>query len=436
MEQSIIHPKLEGTLVLISGLHGLGKTTLAATLENPALTYMIDFDLKGRALAEELKMGGYISPEYVGSPEDYDVSALAQWFVKTLSNIPKGLTHLIIDNATWAESGLGYIVSQNPQKYGVNSKNAREGGFGGVNPGITVLWSNIFTFLQGQGIKLVTVVNHMSQPWVNGAPVANKYNVKGNKVFNQITSLGIILTPANPERGGKPPIPSGLVIKEALSINKFEDGKFSTVKVLPTRFPVCTWKAITGYFDKPANFSKPAPGEEWTQQEVNSYSEWLSPEQVQWVMKVKSYSEEDETTDVKEENNKPASELIGKIKFPGNPLNQSKQNGLVKLLKEQAIDRPEKLIREVFGETYTSADMTDITAKNLIELTKRIHMFNDGQLSNVALGYEPTMASALVTAALQQKCIDKSLAGERWADAETLKDPQLTEELIEGEIHH
>lgn len=292
---SIIHPKFEGTLILISGLHGLGKTTLAATMENPALTGMIDFDLKGRALAQDLKMAWYNCPEG-NSPDEYDVKELADWFFKTLTKIPEGLTHLIIDNATWAEAGLGYRVLQNPAKYGVNAKNAQAGIYGGVNPGITVLWSSIFTFLQNKGTKVVTVINHMSQPWIDGKPAPNKFNVKGNKVFNQIASLAIILTPANPARGGKPPIPSGLVIKEALSLTRWneESGEFSTAKAIPARIPVCNWKRITGYFDKPADFAKPAVGEEWTKEEVNSYSEWLSPEQIQWVMQVKSYSEEDE----------------------------------------------------------------------------------------------------------------------------------------------
>lgn len=309
---SIIHPKFEGTLILISGLHGLGKTTMAATMENPALTGMIDFDLKGRALAQDLSMAWYTCPEG-NTPDDYDVKTLADWFFKTLTKIPDGLTHLIIDNATWAEAGLGYRVLQNPAKYGVNAKNAQAGVYGGVNPGITVLWSSIFTFLQNRGVKVVTVINHMSQPWVNGAPAPNKFNIKGNKVFNQIASLAIILTPANPARGGKPPIPSGLVIKEALSLTRWnsELGEFSTVKAIPARIPVCNWKRIVGYFDKPADFATPAPGEEWTLDEVNSYSEWLSPEQIQWVMKVGSYSEETPVID----GPKPSEWLPNKVDF-------------------------------------------------------------------------------------------------------------------------
>lgn len=293
-DKSIIHPKFEGSLVLISGLHGLGKTTLAATMENPAKTGMIDFDLKGRALASELDIAWYVSPEHTGSPDDYDVKSLSNWFLASIAKVPEGITHLIIDNATWAEAGLEWRVLQNPTKYGVNAKNAQAGVYGGAKPGVTVLWANIFTYLQSRGVKVVTAINHMSQPWADGKPVINKFNIKGNKVFQQIASLAIILTPADIARGGKPPIPSGLVVKEALSVNRFnaELGEFTTMKVIPARLPVCNWKRISGYFDKPADFGSPASGEVWTKDEVYSYSEWLSTEQVQWVMKVGSYSDE------------------------------------------------------------------------------------------------------------------------------------------------
>lgn len=433
MNDSIIHPKLEGTLILISGLHGLGKTRLGITLENPALTGMIDFDIKSQSLAEELKMTWYKAPESIGTPENYDVADLSRWFIKTLTDIPSNLTHLLIDNATWAEAGLHYIVSQNPTKYGLNAKNVQAGIYGGTNPGVNVLWSNIFTFLQNKGIKVVTVVNHMSQPWANGAPVANKFNIKGNKVFHQLSSLAIILVPADPNRGGKYPKPSGVIIKEALSITKFDNNEFTITKVLPARLPVCTWKNITGYFDKPADFANPAPGEEWTQAEVNSYSEWLSPEQVQWVMKVRSYSEEDEPEKRLEDETLPqAVERLEKIKFPGNPLNSSKQNGLIKLLKEQGIINPNKLFVEVFGKDHEWSDMTDITAKNLIELVKRNKLYNDGKLTAEILGYEGLPFEA-VTAALIQECVEKSLAGVKFVDVETLLQSTFAEGLKEAE---
>lgn len=359
--KSIIHPKFEGTLVLISGLHGLGKTTLAVTMENPALTGMIDFDLKGRAMAHDLKMAWYKSPEHIGDPDNYDVKVLADWFFSTLVKIPDGITHLIFDNATWAEAGLAHRVLQNPAKYGVNAKNAQAGVYGGVNPGITVLWSSIFTFLQNKGVKVVTVINHMSQPWINGAPAPNKFNIKGNKVFNQIASLAVILTPSDPKRGGKPKVPAGLVVKEALGIAKFDDefGEFAVITALPARIPVCTWKTINGYFDHPASFDRPAMGETWKQAEVDSYSEWLSPEQVQWVMKVGSYSDQEPAVSPEPEKAKP--EQNGKREFK--TLREGYLFKIANLLAECKNLGQEQKVEPKFLDNATDAELADFGAE-------------------------------------------------------------------------
>lgn len=291
--KSIIHPKFEGSLILISGHYGVGKTTLGITLENPELTAMIDFDLKSRGIAQELGIW-YRAPEGNNGVIDFDVKELATWFIKTLMEVPKDKTHLIIDNATWGEAGLGERVRQNPQKYGVNPSNAQSGRYGGVNPGITKLWAAIFGYLQDKGIKVVTAINHMSQPWVDGAPVPNKFNVKGNKIFRQISSLALVLIPADPTRGGQPPAPSGLIIKEAFNLTRFDPktGNFTVRRALPTRLPVANWNQVKTYFDAPADFDNPASGETWSDWEIEAYSEWLSKEQVSWVLKVGSYSDE------------------------------------------------------------------------------------------------------------------------------------------------
>ncbi len=291
---SIIHPKIHDKLLLVSGMYGLGKTSLAMTLENPTLTGMFDFDLKGEGQAGEIGMAWYQSPKDIGTPDDYDVANLAAWLFDRFKNIPDGLTHLIIDNATWAEIGFGHIVGLNPAKYGLNPTNVAAGRYGGVNPGIKVLWANIFSFLQQRGIKTVTCINHMSSPWVNGAPVANKKNIKGNKVFHQISSLVLIMVPGDPHRGGKPPAPSGLIVKEAMPIMRFVDDGFELGRALPTRLPVCDWPHINAYFETPANFNEPRPGEVWSVAETHSYGEWLSKEQIEWVQSVQIYSEEDE----------------------------------------------------------------------------------------------------------------------------------------------
>lgn len=285
---TIINSRLEGKTILISGLYGLGKTTLAMTLEDPALTAMIDFDLKGRATANELGIW-YKSPE--ASEADFKVEDLAPWFLKVIKEIPEGKTHLIIDNATWAEDGLGWWVKQKPEKYGVNPINAKTGAYGGVNPGITKLWASILTYLQSRGIQVVTAINHMSQPWVNGVPVPNRFNIKGNKFFQQTASLVLILVAADSKRGGRmDKTPSAIVVKENLGSLRFDNGEFIVKSTLPPRLPIANWKVINNYIVNPID--KPGPGEVWNKSEQEAYSEWLSPEQIQWVMKVSSYTEE------------------------------------------------------------------------------------------------------------------------------------------------
>lgn len=419
MTTSIIHPKFEGTLVLISGLHGLGKTMLASTMENPLLTGMIDFDIKGRSLAQELGIGFYASPDYSTNPDDYDVKVLAEWFFKTLTKIPTGTTHLIIDNATWVEAGLEWRVMQNPNKYGVKESNARTGGYGGAKPGVTVLWSNIFTYLQNKGIKVVTVINHMSQPWVNGAPTPNKFTIKGSKVFNQLASFAVILVPAIPARGGRYPIPSGLVVKEALAVSQFNDGEFITTKVIPPRIPVCNWKNINSYFNSPADFSQPRPGEEWSQAEVNSYSEWLSPEQIEWVKSIKSYSEEDERIEYAklDISSKTQKERVSPH-FPGTKLEKPKLTYMVNKLKSLGYN-PESLMLQVFGEGITMDDLTEVSGHNLMELAKRYNAYKEKKLDAQQLGHPELMDDALYVA-MEQECLTKSHVGEKWPDLSEL----------------
>ena len=294
---SKLHPKFQAGVVVISGLWGLGKSTLAFTAERPSQTAVLDFDLKGEQMARDYGIRFYAAPNTVGDdPSDYDVKGLAEWFVEQVQAIPEGITTLVLDNATWVEAGLGYLVARNPAKYGVRATNVQSGKYGGVNPGITKLWANIVNYLQVQkGVKTIFAINHMTPPWVNHAPMMNKYIVRGNKVFRQLCICALILVPPDIKRGGQPPVPSALVAKEALAIRKWDEARdeFVTQRALPMRIPVADWAHINGYFSSPADLSRPAAGEAWSEFELNAYGDWLSEEQVQWALAVQSYEEEE-----------------------------------------------------------------------------------------------------------------------------------------------
>lgn len=126
----------------------------------------------------------------------------------------------------------------------------------------------------------------------------------------------------------------------------------------------------------------------------------------------------------------PVIEITPQNRFPGELLNQSKQNGLVKMIKKEGIPNPEKLIQEVFGEEMGLGDLTDIMAKNLVEICKRNFMLAEHKITPEQLGYEG-LSNEAIGAALKQEALEKSKSGLRLEDAETLIVKTNSEELLE-----
>jgi hypothetical protein len=82
--------------------------------------------------------------------------------------------------------------------------------------------------------------------------------------------------------------------------------------------------------------------------------------------------------------------------------------------------KPEGFIQHVFGDNIGIADMTDIMAKNVIELAKRQKMTRAGDLTGEDVGY-PGLSVEAVNVALEQDCLELSKLGQKWQDAETIK---------------
>ena len=296
---SIIHERVDG-MVLVSGLHKRGKTTFALGLENPARTVLVDFDFKAAGAAKSLGVLAYARPEIGGDDVlGYDSKKLLDWFraycKDELLPLKGQVSHLILDNATYLIDAFDWEVRKNPRKYGVRADNASSGSYGGTSPGVRKIWAQTILWFQKEvGIKVVTVINHMSQPWAKGAPIANKFKITGGKAFRQLCILAVVMVPGDHKRGGKPPKPSAVVLGEQLAHTYFDEGKGEviTARALPARLPVAEWPRIKDYFDTPADFANPAPGETWSTFEAAAYDEWMTPEQLEWVKNMHSYSEE------------------------------------------------------------------------------------------------------------------------------------------------
>ena len=267
--------EIYGTSV-ISGLWGVGKTTLAMTCEDPSKVTMLDFDQKSKHKAKSLGIL-YHSPAEIGltNPLEYDLGKTLEWFRETVKNLENGRTTLIIDNGSPVEEAFGALVAKDPQRYGVRPGNVASGKFGGVNPGVGKLWETTVKYMQDKGYERIFVIMHMSQVWTNSGPVPNKYKVKGNKTLNQLSNLSLLLVRA--EDAGAP---DALVMKEALGITKFDPKKgFSVVRGLPPRVPNCDWPKINHYLETAGERNGYEMDEIPSAFEMSCYGQFMSPEQ-------------------------------------------------------------------------------------------------------------------------------------------------------------
>lgn len=277
-------------VILISGLPGSGKTTAAMTITRPSDLVVLDFDLKDELRCKTLGVP-YYRPEMPVSqdPTENDLEEILNWSRSAFSRMAEhgkaGYSTLVIDNGSPLEDAFAYAVMKNPAKYGVNARNAQTGAYGGVNPGVSVLWHNTVRFFQSSGFKRIVVCMHMSQSWANGVPV-EKMKVKGNRVLTQLSNLSVVLVRSN--RPNQPP--SGLVGKEALGLLRWNDAtqKYSIYMALPPRVPEFTWDSVVELNKQMESGRKKSFTEEeiWTPKEIEQYSPWLSDGQREFILTI------------------------------------------------------------------------------------------------------------------------------------------------------
>ncbi len=279
--KSVAPPEVTGVCV-ISGLWGFGKTTLAMTCEDPQLVTMIDFDQKSASKAKALGIE-YHSPADMGldDPLDYNLDKALAWFKETITNLQNGKTTLIIDNGSPVEDAFRALVAKDPVRYGVKPANVSSGAFGGVNPGVGKLWESVVSYLHQKGFERIFIIMHMSQDWTPKGPVPNRYKPKGNKVLSQLSNLSLVVVKTD-----RPGPPDAVVMKEALGVIHYKDGKFEVVQALPPRIPGCDWDKIRYYLETAGTRTKFEKDELPTTREIESYGQLMSPEQVAFIKAV------------------------------------------------------------------------------------------------------------------------------------------------------
>src|SRR3990167_4646175 len=149
------------------GLSGVGKSYMFGRAENPNLTCYLDFDDgKGEQLHAKYHYGMYRDVKAEIAAKFGDTSNSGKFykpkhvfaFLDELFNSIKQdrFTYCFIDNLSPLEKALAVEIKSDPDGYGIgrNSKtgisNAVTGAFGGANPGIQDLVSNVVNILHGK----------------------------------------------------------------------------------------------------------------------------------------------------------------------------------------------------------------------------------------------------------------------------------------------
>jgi hypothetical protein len=194
-------------------------------------------------------------------------------------------TVAVIDNVSPLELAMNAEALRGIDRYtkdfGLSRSNIENNRYGGSKAIVNFLVTEKITApLYAKGVQVVVATSHVKPPWVNGAPVANKWNMKGADRWQDLSILTVVLVP-----GDFPPVPTGIVFKEQLGGIAFnpETQDFDTSRRLPERIARCTFKEIKRYLREPADLNDPQLGEKLTRDEYYAYSDEFSKEQLAMV---------------------------------------------------------------------------------------------------------------------------------------------------------
>lgn len=276
--QPSILPAQAQNVCLITGFRGTGKSTFAATSDDPRNICFLDYESKGQGLHEQLGFGYYESiPDTVAAECGRLVPI--EMFARTwqiLEAIPKDrFTVLVLDNIGMLQTGMEAEVKDKPARYGVDQQKALTGQYGGAWPGVKLIFSTITSFARSKGIQLIVVISHLKGAWGEGKPLLGKFKTDGVDRIHELSTLSLVMLP-----GLTPPTPSALVMKEQMGEVKFQDGEFTVKRKLPLKLPKATWKEIKRYLAEGCDFTNPKAGEVPTPDELDPFKPTFSREQL------------------------------------------------------------------------------------------------------------------------------------------------------------
>ena len=274
--ESRIHSDFRG-MGVAAGFFGTGKTSFWLAGETPSNICFVDMEMKGRLYAEQLGMENYFSPPEEAASlygDNYRPIHLYQRVAQILHSLPKDrFTMVLLDGVKILQEGLASEVERSPQSYGVKPANALNGQFGGVYPGVGVIFTKFYAMARAKGVQVLALTSELKAKWDSKGPLLNKFEVAGVSALSKYSILTILTVPGYPEYLGAP---SGLVLKD--SLGTFKGGV--PIRRLPIKLPRATLQDVYGYLDKPADWANPDPREIPSREEMEPYSSFVGKEQI------------------------------------------------------------------------------------------------------------------------------------------------------------
>lgn len=284
--------------ILVTGEHGVGKTSFALEAKDPARTLFIDDDLKGRATVnqinqDEIKFGKYV--DFIGLTKGMRRIDIHNAGLKLIKELEVGQFDSVIwDTWTRFEETFHSYVQANPLEFRQADGWAAMGKIrsGEEYKEARAYEARVIAELQSK-VPLVILVSHLKNYYVNNAQTGKQIPAISPAVL-RVCSLRLWLR-HNPL--GTTPI--GLVLK---NIDKKEvvNNRLRTIQILPKKLTPMDgesslWDSIERYYNDPIGSRPPTADETPDDFEMSLIDGTLTPDQrLSWLHALKAQKEEAE----------------------------------------------------------------------------------------------------------------------------------------------
>jgi len=304
-------------VLLVTGEHGVGKTSFGLEAVSPSKTLFVDDDLKGGATVDQVRRDNIKFGHYINLiDETSKMKALETHMhgLKIIESIKEGQYDAVIwDTWTRFASTCHAYVTTYPEKFRDNDKWAAMGKIrsGEEYKEAGLYEAELIAELQRKA-KLVILISHLKNQYLNNAPTGKEIPAV-SKAVARICNARLWLR-HNP----KSSVPIGLVLKNMdRKVYDEERDVLRTVQILPTKITPLEhekslWDSINRYYDAPAGLRAPTHDEIPDDFESSIVQGTLTEDQrLSWLYAIKQERnrEEDEALFVMEDNREQALEM-------------------------------------------------------------------------------------------------------------------------------